>query len=123
IEPARRHAFGDGVGLARRTHAVNDVVAFAPALDERADQLGRVLQVDIHRNKDIAAGVVYAGGESRLLAEIARKVDHANAFVAAAAVEQMPERLVARAVVHEHDLETQPRLVEEWFDRGEEELD
>ena len=65
--------------VARRAHAVDDVVALAPALDERAEQVGRVLQVDVHRDQDVAPGMVDAGGQGGLLAEVARQVDHPDA--------------------------------------------
>ena len=49
--------------------------------------------------------MVDAGGEGGFLAEVARQVDDAEAPVGTAAMEQARERVVARAVVHEDDLE------------------
>ena len=87
------------------------------------EQVGRILQVDVHRDQDVAPGVVDAGGERGLLAEVARQVDHPDAAVARAAVEQVGERVVARAVVHEHDLEAQAGALEERLDRRQEDVD
>ena len=123
VEPARRDALGRGVPGPRRAHAVDDVVALAPALDERPEQLGRILQVDVHRDQDVAARVVDAGGERRLLAEVAREVDDPQPAVTRAAVEQMGQRVVVRAVVHEHDLEAQAGALQKRLDRRQEDID
>ena len=88
-----------------------------------SDQVGRILQVDVDRDQDVAPGMVDAGGEGGLLAEVARQVDDPDAPVAGAAVEQAGERVVARAVVHEHDLEAQPVALEDRHDRVDEEVD
>ena len=123
IEPAGRQPLGGGVPGALGAHAVDDVVALAPARHEGFDQLRRILQVDVHRHDDVAPGMVDAGGQRGFLAEIARQVDHPQAAVAGAAVEQAAQRIVARAVIHEHDLEAQAVALHQRLHRVEEDVD
>ena len=66
--------------------------------------------------------MINARGESGFLAEVARQIDDADAPVAAAPVEEARERVVARAVVDEDQLETQRRALEQRHDRVEEEV-
>ena len=67
--------------------------------------------------------MVDARREGGLLAEVARQVHHLEAPVARAAVEQVGQRVVARTVIDEHDLEAKPGVVEEGLDRGQEQVD
>ena len=60
-----------------RLGGIDDVVAaIEPMADQRFDQRGRVLPVAIHEKHSAARGVVEAGRECRLLAEIAGQRQH-----------------------------------------------
>ncbi len=67
--------------------------------------------------------MIDAGGEGGFLAEVARQVHDLDASIAQAAIQQMGQGIVVRAVVDEHDLEPQAGAVEEWLDRPQEEVD
>ena len=85
--------------------------------DHVGDQLRWVLQVGVDHRHGVAEGVLEPGGERRLVAEVAREVDDADARVGAGeAVEQLP-RAVRAAVVDEHELVLEVR------DRGRGALD
>ncbi len=60
---------------------VDHLGALTPPRDEVGDDLGRVLQVGVDDDHGVAAGVVQAGGDGDLVAEVAREVDHAHARV------------------------------------------
>ena len=68
--------------LALLAHHVDDVGAVLPRRDHVRDQLGRVLEVGVEHRDGVAARVLEAGGERRLVAEVAREVDDAQARVA-----------------------------------------
>ncbi len=73
---------------------------------------------------DIAARMVDAGGERRFLAEVARQVDDAGAAGRARLrSSRRAQRVVARAVIDEHDLEAKPVALHQWPHRVEEEVD
>ena len=65
------------LALAVRLGGVDDVVAvIEPMADQRVDQRRRMLAVAVHEQHRAEAGVVEAGQQRRLLAEIARQRDH-----------------------------------------------
>src|SRR5262249_16811143 len=60
--------------LAVRLGGVDDIeAAIEPMADQRLDQGGRMLAVAVHEQHRAEAGVIEAGEERRLLAEIARE--------------------------------------------------
>ena len=77
-------------------------------VEHRRDQLRRVLQVGVEHHHGVALGVVEAGGERRLVPEVARQVDDADARVGPGEAIEQHRRTVARAVVDQHQLEWEP---------------
>ena len=62
--------------LAVRLGGIDDVVAIIePARDQRLDQARRMLAVAVHEQHGAEAGMIEAGEQGRLLAEIARQRD------------------------------------------------
>ncbi len=53
-------------------NGVNDLLASLSLTDKFQDQIGRVLQVGVHGDDRRAAGRLHAGGQGRLMAEVAR---------------------------------------------------
>jgi len=99
VERRRREYLEAALARAPPAGGVDDIVAGAEALDERADQLGRVLQVAVHQHDRVAARRVDAGGRRDLVAEVARERDDPQVRVAFEPVEQEPARGIAAAVV------------------------
>ena len=94
-EPAQR-----GLVLAMRLRGVDDVVAvLLPVAHQRLDQRRRVLPVAVHEQHGAATRVIEAGGERRLLAEIARQRDHLHVERCCRKIAREAERVVAAAVV------------------------
>ena len=72
IEAAHRLPSQERFIVAMRLRGIDDVVAVIdPVLDQLLDQVGRMLAVAIHEQHGAAAGMVEAGDERGLLAEIA----------------------------------------------------
>ena len=105
VEPARGGDLEARLPRARLAHGVDDVGAAAPRLEHLADQLGRVLEVAVDHHHDVAAGVLQAGADRRLVAEVARQGDHLDALVGRRQRAQALARRVAGAVVDEDQLE------------------
>ncbi len=98
LRPALLAGLADGVG---------DVEPPLPAVDERGDHLGGILQVAVHHHHGAALGVVEPGGHGRLVAEVPAQGDHADPRVEALEVAEDRGRGVGAPVVDEHDLERQ----------------
>ena len=64
-----------------------------------------MLAVAVEGDDDVAVRVIEAGGERRLMTEVAAQVDGAHAWVVRRQGLQDPGRLIARAVVDVGDLE------------------
>ncbi|MNN84205.1 hypothetical protein D3C81_2013380 [compost metagenome] len=79
VEGARCGALQPAVGTPVAAPRQHHVIAVAPVLQEGRQQFGRVLQVGIHGDHHVAARFVQPGCQRRLLAEIARQVDHHHA--------------------------------------------
>src|SRR5579872_942673 len=75
IECARREQLETAFASSRAADRVDDVVAFPPAFEKSADQLGWVLQVAVHEDDHVAACDVQTGGSGDLMAEVSRKID------------------------------------------------
>src|SRR5262249_39946371 len=72
VEAAHRQPAQPGLVLTMRLGGVNDVVAaIEPMPDQRFDQRWRVLAVAVHEQHRTEPGVIEAGKQRRLLAEIA----------------------------------------------------
>src|SRR5262249_18057149 len=77
------HAIEEGVTgaldqafLALGADGVDDVVAGPPGGDELVEHLGRILQIAVHDDDGLAAGVIESGTDRRLMAEVAAEVHH-----------------------------------------------
>ena len=88
-----------------RLGGVDDVVAvIEPIADELLDQRRRMLSVAVHEQHGAEAGVIEAGEQRRLLAEIARQRDDLDVETVGREFARSGERRVAAAVVDIDDL-------------------
>ena len=99
IERRRGRLLEARLAGARSARAVDDVVTFAPVPHEGRNQLGRILQVGIDDDDRIGVGMVEAGGERELLAEIARQLQRRHARIGLAQRAHDRVGIVAAAVV------------------------
>ena len=77
VEPVHADAAQPRLVLAVRLGGIDHVVAvIEPARDQRVDQVGRMLAVAVHEQHGAEPGMVEAGEQGGLLAEIARQRDH-----------------------------------------------
>ena len=67
-----------GAGAALRQ---DDVVALPPLFDHLMDELGRVLQIDVHDDDGVAARIVHAGERGHRLAEAAGELEEFDPVV------------------------------------------
>ena len=98
--------------VASLTAPTGDVRARLDRPHELRDVLRLVLEVAVHRDEDLAACAREAGLHRGVLAEVALEADDAHARVGGVQVLEPRERPVARAVVHEEDLERAAVLLE-----------
>ncbi len=90
---------------------VDDVVAaIEPMADQGFDQRRRMLAVGIHEQHGAEAGMIEAGEQRGLLAEIARQRDHLDVDRLRRQRQRRRERRIAAAVVHIDDLAGEPAL-------------
>ena len=75
VEPAGRRELHPRLPGALGADRVDDVRAVLPVLDHGQDQLRRVLQVGVDHHDHGAPGMVQAGRDRRLVAEVARERD------------------------------------------------
>ena len=75
----------------------------------RSDASAPAPQIDVERYHCVTARRIEAGRERRLLAEIARQQDRAQAPIAPHQLAQLPPRGIRAAVVDEHDVEATVR--------------
>ena len=102
VEKVEAHAAEPGLGPGAAGGA-HDFRAIAPGGHERRDDLGRVLQVGVHRHHGVGrARVREAGGEGGLEAEIARELDQLEARVARCLRADERGGRITAAVVHQH---------------------
>jgi hypothetical protein len=59
------------------------IVSLAPLVDQQWNDFGRVLQVNVNRDRGVSLAIVQPGGHGGFLAEIARQVDDPDAPVPA----------------------------------------
>ena len=92
-----------------RLGGVDDVVAvIEPVADQRLDQRRRMLAVAVHEQHGAEAGMVEAGEQRGLLAEIARQRDHLDVERVGRQRARDRQRVVAAAVVDIDDLGREP---------------
>ena len=82
----------------------------------------RVLQVGIHQHDHVAARLLEPGGERRLLAEVARQLQAADARHGQPGP-QRGERRVGAAVVDDHDLPREAQRVELGAERAQQRIE
>ena len=82
VEHPRSHPDDGCVRGAVATLAIDNVVARVPAGNEIGDHLGRVLQITVHDDHTVAAGMLETGGYRDLLAEVAAEGNRLIARVA-----------------------------------------
>ena len=91
-----------GVVVALLAPSADHVVALVDRGEQPRNFLGRILQVGVERDDDLAAALAKAGQYRGVLAEVARQFDHAHRAVCARGNSaQEVERFVARTVVDE----------------------
>ena len=85
--------------------SADDVVAFVDRGDQPRNFLRRILQVGVERDDDLAARLLEAREDRRMLSEVARQLDHPHApLFARRDFAQYAERIVARSVVDKNRL-------------------
>src|SRR5690606_14372272 len=82
----------------------HQVVPFPDALDQARDVAGVVLEVAVHADDDVAAGVVESGLHGGRLAVVAGEADQAHAWVLGGDARGDRGRRVGAAVVDEDEL-------------------
>jgi hypothetical protein len=80
---------------------MNDIEALAPRVEQGAQHLRRMLKIRIHRHDHVSVGVVEAGSERRLMAEVARQEKILKPLVRTVKLLENPSRFVPAAIVHE----------------------
>ncbi|MNK78084.1 hypothetical protein D3C87_977030 [compost metagenome] len=105
VENRRAVAPEVAVGGPVATFGEDHVGTLLPLLDQQRNDVDRVLQVDIHGNHGIAAGVLQAGKQCRFLAEVAREIDQHDLIIRLRQCRSLFGRAVGAAIVDEHDLD------------------
>jgi hypothetical protein len=124
IEGASAHLLEQpGVGRLP-ADGLHDVVALAPFRDNFGNERRRVLQVGVHTNYRIGFRVIHSCRKRRLVAEVARQVQHGDP-VGMAIVEPVEDlrRAVGRAVVHENDHAGERKKIDRLEQRADEAFD
>ena len=111
VEP-RREALEEWNGGRIAAQRVHDLVTVLPTLHELRDDLGRMLEVRVHRDHGFAARRREAGEQRVLVAEVARQAHAADSRVALAEPHDRVPRAVRAAVIHDHELPVDAELVE-----------
>ena len=107
VEPARGAQLEARLAVALLADGVDDVAPGPPVVEHRRDHLGRVLEIGVEHHDGVAAGVVEAGGERRLVAEVPRQVDDAHPRVVRGQRLELHRGAVGGPVVDEDELEGQ----------------
>ena len=111
VEPVHANAAQARLVLAMRLGGVDDVVAvIEPVRDQRLDQAGRMLAVAVDEQHGAEPGVIEAGEQGRLLAEIARQRDDLDVERPGRQRAGDAAGCVAAAVVDIDDFEREPAL-------------
>ena len=98
--PAARDAFAPV-----RPPAAHDVVAFLDPLEKRRDVFGKMLQVGVHRNDDVAFRMVEADLQRGSLSVVAPQRNHLHAPVDGREFLGCFEGPIAAAIVDENEFE------------------
>jgi hypothetical protein len=86
----------------------DDLRAIPPGVEQGGNELGRVLEIRVHEDDHVAAGLAEAGLDGSLQAEVPREADDAQLAGERREGEQPLARAVPAAVVHGDDLEGDP---------------
>ncbi|MNF83679.1 hypothetical protein D3C84_660060 [compost metagenome] len=105
VENRRAVASEVTVGGSTATLGQHHIGTLLPLFDQLRDDADRVLQVDVHRDHRIAAGILQAGEQCRLLAEVARKVDQQHLVVRLRQGRCLLSGAVGTAIVDEHNFD------------------
>ena len=83
VEIFRGPELEGGFAFALGAHAVDHVVAVHPLIDEIENHFGRILEIGVNDRDGVTGGVLDAGGDGHLMAEIAGEAHDADARIAA----------------------------------------
>ena len=111
IEKAGRDAFKPafaGPGSAFHQH---DIGPFAPFGKHVGNQFGGILKVCIHKHHGLAAGVLQAGRDCRLLAEVSGQLQDTDFWLPLPGGHQNGDRIIPTAVVDKQQLKTAVELL------------
>ena len=87
-----------GAGIALR---IGNIKALAPGGDQIRDHLGRVLQIGVNHDHCLCpAGVIQAGRERNLLAEIAAEIEYGHTVILRLKAEHDGQRAILRPIIH-----------------------
>ena len=111
IEGCCRSLLESGFSGACAALAVNDVGALTRDLVHVVNQLRWVLQVGVDDRHEVALGVVDAGRDGDLVAEVSAQGDDLDAGVGIGSRTQLSQGAVLGAIVDEHELEIDVALV------------
>ena len=108
VEPARGGELEARLAFSLLADGIDDVTAGAPVVEHAGDELRRILKVGVEHHDRVATRMVEAGGERRLMPEIARELNDADSRVGRRELVELGVGGVGGAVVDEHDLEPEP---------------
>ncbi len=104
VGDARRDFAQKGIIHAMLTPSAGDVEAFIDLGEQRRNILGRVLQIAIHRDDDVALRFVESRGERRGLSEVAAQADYLEPSIGLHQIREQLETAIRGSVVHEQNL-------------------
>ena len=82
---------------------MNDVVTLPPGLEERRDDVGRMLQIRIQSDDDVSHCIVEPGGQRALVTEVPRERDVRDPVVALIELLEHLQSGIAAPIVDEDD--------------------
>jgi hypothetical protein len=113
VEEASRGDLEPALRVFGAPHGVDDVVSLAGLVHERRDDLGRMLEVGVHRDDEVAGRCGEAGGQGDLVPEVPRQPDPPEALVVTGrGFDRLPGG-VGRAVVDDDDLPLRRQVLED----------
>ena len=103
IIPFRRHALEEARIVRRFPYGLDDVVAFAPFLDQFGNHRRRMLQVTIHGDDGVAKGMIHAAGNGQLMAEVTGQDKSPHVLILLGQAAEDEGRCIFRTVVDKDD--------------------